>query len=165
MPEIVSAASKAISRLMLILSATGLVLMTGVIAWQVWVRFVLQDAAPWTEQAALLLMVYYVLFAAAAGVREGFHIRLSVAVDAMPGRVKRGAEIVAHLAVAVFGAAMLVWGSALVAETWRHVIPTLGLPRGAAYIPIPLSGAMIVFFALEQTARRLLNSEVEPVWE
>ena len=55
-----------------------LMVMTAIIGWQVFARYVLNASPAWAEQAALLLMIWYVLFAAAAGVREGFHIRIGV---------------------------------------------------------------------------------------
>jgi TRAP-type C4-dicarboxylate transport system permease small subunit len=50
---------------------------------------------------------------------------------------------------------MAVWGGELVARTWSHEIPTLGLPRGIAYLPLPIAGALMALFALEQTLERL----------
>ena len=60
--------SAATSRLLQWLSGFGLLLMTVVIAWQVFARRVLNDSPAWAEQAALLLMIWFVMFAAAAGV-------------------------------------------------------------------------------------------------
>ena len=48
-------------------AGAGLLLMTGIVAWQVFARYVLNASPAWAEQAALLLMIWYVFFAAAAG--------------------------------------------------------------------------------------------------
>ena len=45
--------------------ALGLVVMTAIVGWQVFGRFVLDSSPSWTEQAALVLMIWYVMFAAA----------------------------------------------------------------------------------------------------
>ena len=58
--------------------ALGLVVMTAIVGWQVFGRFVLDSSPSWTEQASLVLMIWYVMFAAAAGVYEGFHIRIAL---------------------------------------------------------------------------------------
>lgn len=129
--------------------AVGLIVMTAVIGWQVFGRFVLNDSPSWAEQAALVLMIWYVFFAAAAGVREGFHIRILAVQSALPPAGRRALRLVSHVVVALSGIALLVWGGELVARTWSHVIPTLGLPRGVAYLPLPLSGALMAFFAVE----------------
>ena len=139
--------------------AAGLVLMTAIIGWQVFGRFVLQSSPSWAEQAALTLMIWYVFFAAAAGVREGFHIRILALQSAMPPGIERALRLIAHLVVAASGVALLIWGSELVARTWSHVIPTLGLPRGVAYLALPLSGLLIVFFTIELILEDLAGEE------
>jgi len=145
-------------------SGFGLMLMTVIIAWQVFARYVLNDSPAWAEQAALLLMIWYVMFAAAAGVREDFHIRISVFADAFPGAAGKFIRIIAHSVVGLFGAGMAIWGTELVLTTWPHAIPTLGLPRGVAYIPIPLSGLLIAGFSVERIFAEARNREVRKLW-
>lgn len=129
--------------------AAGLVLMTAIIGWQVFGRYVLGSSPSWAEQAALTLMIWYVFLAAAAGVREGFHIRILVFQALLPPRPRRALRLVVHILVGLAGAALAWWGGELVARTWSHVIPTLGLPRGVAYLAMPLSGLLIALFSLE----------------
>jgi TRAP-type C4-dicarboxylate transport system permease small subunit len=145
-------------------SGFGLILMTVIIAWQVFARYVLNDSPAWAEQAALFLMIWYVMFAAAAGVREDFHIRISVFADAFPGAAGKFIRILAHAVTGLFGAGMAIWGTELVLTTWPHAIPTLGLPRGVAYIPIPLSGLLIVGFSLERVLAEARNRGVRKLW-
>jgi TRAP-type C4-dicarboxylate transport system permease small subunit len=156
--------SRFLSRAALAFSAFGLVGMTLIIGWQVFARYVLGNAPAWTEQAALYLMLWFILFAAAAGVREGFHIRISILQESLKGGAKTWLKVACHLIVLVFGAFMAWSGAGLVTETWRHDIPTLSLPRGSAYIPIVVAGALIVFFALEQVLAEFRGGEVEPLW-
>lgn len=137
------------SRSLLIAGAVGLTVMTAIIGWQVFARYVLNASPSWSEQASLVLMIWYVSFAAAAGVKEGFHIRISALVNALPAGPQKLINIGAQLVVALVGVAMAVWGGELITRTWEHVIPTLGIPRGAAYLPLPVSGALITLFALE----------------
>lgn len=164
MIALLAALSRGLSRASLIFSGLGLVVMTGVIGWQVVARYVLNDSLAWSEQAALVLMVYYILLAAAVGVREGFHIRLTLLVDHVPPRVARGITALAHVIVMLFGAAMGWVGIDLCLRTWSHEIPTLGLSRGAAYLPIPVAGWLIVLFSLEQLLATIRGKTVEPLW-
>jgi TRAP-type C4-dicarboxylate transport system permease small subunit len=73
-------------------------------------------------------------------------------------------RVLAQASVGLFGVAMTIWGSELVALTWEHVIPTLGLPRGIAYVPIPLAGILILGFTIEQIAAELRDEPVTPQW-
>jgi len=131
------------------LSAGGLVLMTAIIGWQVFGRYVLNDTPNWSERLSLFLMTWYILLAAAVGVRERFHIGLVFFKEALPGPAALLVDMLVHLLVAAFGAAMIWYGAEMAASTWSHVIPTLGLPVGLGYLPFPLSGTLIVLFSLE----------------
>lgn len=142
----------------------GLLLMTAIIAWQVFARYVLNASPAWAEQAALLLMIWYVFFAAAAGVREGFHIRIAVFADSLAATPRHIVRVAGHAIVLAFGLAMAWWGIDLARETWGHVIPTLGISRGYAYVPIPLSGILIAGFSLENLIAELRGSEVKKLW-
>lgn len=144
--------------------AAGLVLMAAIIGWQVFGRYVMGASPSWAEQAALILMIWYVFFAAAAGVREGFHIRIVALQSAVPAKVAVILRVAAHLIVGGCGLALAIWGSELVARTWSHVIPTLFIPRGLAYLALPLSGALMTLFVLElliNDARREDRSDKE----
>ena len=138
--------------------------MTAIIAVQVFARYVLNASPAWAEQSALLLMIWYVFIAAAAGVREGFHIRIAVFADSLPARVRHPVLLIAHLVVVAFGVAMAIFGVELAQETWQHVIPTLGISRGYAYVPIALSGVLITGFAIEQFIAELRSTEIEKQW-
>jgi TRAP-type C4-dicarboxylate transport system permease small subunit len=139
----------ATSALLLQVAAAGLIAMTAIIGWQVFGRYVLNSSPSWAEQAALVLMIWYVFLAAAAGVREGFHIRILAMEALLPPRGQQVMRFAAHVVVGLGGIALAIWGTELVARTWSHVIPTLGLPRGAAYLPVPLSGALMTLFTIE----------------
>lgn len=153
-----------ISRFIRWFAGFGLLLMTAVIGWQVFARYVLNDSTAWAESAAQLLMIWFVMFAAAAGVREGFHIRIGVVANALPGKWKTAVDFAAHAVVGLFGASMAVWGTDLTLATWEHVIPALGLPRGVAYLPIPLAGLLIFGFSIEHIVTDLRGREIDPTW-
>ncbi len=163
MLDAIAAVSRLLSRLFLWFAGIGLVVMTGIIGWQVFARYVLEASPAWSEQASLVLMIWYISLAAAAGVREGFHIRMTVLEDMSP-RAKPWLRLAAHAIVGAIGVAMAVWGAELVRFTWPHAIPTLPIPRGVAYLPIPISGLLIVLFALEQALAERLGRKVEPQW-
>jgi len=50
----------AASRGLTLLSAIGLILMTLIVGWQVFGRYVLNQSPDWSEQAALALMIWYI---------------------------------------------------------------------------------------------------------
>lgn len=142
------------------ISAFGIVLMTVIVGWQVFGRYVLNSTPSWSEEAALTLMIWYVSLAAAAGVRQGFHIRIVALEEAVLPGLRRVMQFASNLVVAGCGAAMLIWGGELVLLTWDHVIPSLGISRGLAYLGLPLSGALMTLFAGERMLEVLFPKSV-----
>ena len=154
-PPWLRACSRALSRisqLLLHLSGIGLILMTGIIGWQVFGRYVLNDSPAWSETLALILMLYYVMLAAAVGVRQGFHLGLRIIVDNLPPRSRSWVLTLNSLLVAAFGILMLIHGVSLVAYTADHLVPTLWISRSVAYWPFVASGLLMAIFALERIA-------------
>lgn len=137
------------ARVLLALASVGLLAMTVIISWQVFGRFVLGSSPSWTEQTALTLMIWYALLAGSVGVRERFHIQI-LALKSKFGPVGQlWLERIADASVAVCALAMVILGLQLVLGTWNQTIPGVGLPRGVAYLAIPISGLFSLSFLLE----------------
>ncbi len=152
------------ARLALWVSGVGLVIMTAAIGWQIFGRFVLNNSPTWTEPVSLLLMLYYILLAAAVGVHEGFHLSLDLFRSLAPERMRRAFDYANHAIVGAFGLAMAWYGVALARATWTNKIAVLDLPQGVSYLPIGLSGALIALFSLEHLLV-LFSGQPDPVDE
>jgi TRAP-type C4-dicarboxylate transport system permease small subunit len=139
-----------LTRAALNFSAAGLVLMTLIIGWQVFARYVLNASPAWSETAALLLMLYYIMLAAAVGVYEGFHLGLRWLLERAPENVRYVLEIVDHSFIILFGVVMLASSVRLAQFTADHTIPTLNISRATAYWPFAAAGLLISIFALEK---------------
>ena len=148
--------------LVLKVSATGLVLMTIVISWQVFARYVLNASPQWSEAAALVIMFYFVLLAAAVGVYEKFHLGFRWLVSKLSLQPKRGVFIFGQGLIMAFGAAMVWNGMALVDYTASHIIPTLNLSRATAYWPFVICGGLIAVFAFVHCIALLREKEIDP---
>ena len=54
---------------------------------------------------------------------------------------------------------LFIYGAEMVERFWRLSIPTLGLPRGAEYLPFPIAGALIFIFSLEHIVRLFTQTD------
>lgn len=145
-------------------AAAGLVVMTLVISWQVFARYVLNDSPPWSEAAALIIMVCFVLLAAAVGVYEKFHLGFRWLVSRLPMRSKRAVFVLGQVLIMVFGAAMAFNGMALVDYTATHIIPTLNISRSVAYWPFVVCGVLMMLFALVNCLALFLGKREFDPW-
>ena len=150
-----------LSRASLFISASCLVLMTTIISYQVVARYFFNSSPAWSERLSLVLLAYLVFFGAAVGVHERFHIRIDALRNAMPERIGRGFDIAANLAVAIAGLVMVIAGWQLTTTLWAFDIPSLGLPRGLALLPLPIAGALITLFSGAQLLETLSGQTEE----
>jgi TRAP-type C4-dicarboxylate transport system permease small subunit len=116
----------------------ALVLITAVVGWQVWGRYVLNDTPVWAEASSLLLVLYLSMLGAAVGVREEFHLGIVFVRDRLPPPWRRLVLALNHLLVGIFGAGMGWYGAELARSTLTHGIPTLGISQSVAYLPAPM---------------------------
>ena len=149
-----------LSRLALWIATIGMLVMTAMVAWQVFARYVLNASPSWTEPASIMVMSWFIFLGAAVGVRENFHMGFDVLIHFLPGA---GAwmRAISDLAVLVFGVGMVVYGGQLMIQTWTATIPVLGLPGGFSYMPIAAGGVLMALFALERLCLRLAGAAVD----
>lgn len=131
-------------------ASVSLVLMTLVIAWQVYGRYILNDSPSWSEGTALLLMSWFILIGAAAGVRHGDHLGFTIGLLMAPPKVQMAMRTVTYLLMMLFGVLMAWYGVDLVRGTWAGNMPGMFLPQGVDYIPLVVSGALIAIYSTEK---------------
>jgi TRAP-type C4-dicarboxylate transport system permease small subunit len=136
-----------------VVAGTALVLISAVIPWAVYTRYVLNRAASWPEPMAVLLMIVLTFFGAAACYRVGLHMRVSFFVSLLPQRLQRAIGLFVELLMAAIALFMVNWGSKLVAATWQNSIADFpSLSVGVTYLPIPIGGAILLLFVFERLA-------------
>lgn len=163
MTERLSLFCKWLSHAVMALAGACLVAITAIITWQVFARYVLNNSPAWTEQAALLVLVWMIFLGGAAGVHQGFHLRLSLLEESCPEPWRRWLRLCTQALVILFGLTMAVCGAGLGMATMGHELPALGVSRAVTYIPVAISGALIALFSLDRAIAIGLNREV-PAW-
>lgn len=127
----------------------ALCVMTLIIAWQIFGRFVLNHSPTWSVPLAMLLMTYICLLMAAIGVRERFHLRLWIGIDLVDLHHKKYLLMLNYVIIMLFAACLAYYGGHLTLITWSQAMPILAWPTGVNYIGIAISGIMMLLFALE----------------
>ena len=133
------------------LAGTAMVLISAIVPYGVFTRYVLNSASSWPEPAAILLSIVLTFFGAAACYRIGLHMRVTFVRDHLPRPVQRAADLLAELLMGAMGVFMAIWGQRLCATTWSQSIADFpALSVGVTYLPIPLGGLCLVLFVLER---------------
>jgi TRAP-type C4-dicarboxylate transport system permease small subunit len=154
----------ALSKSGLIAAVVGLWTIVGLVAWQVFGRYVMNDTPTWAESLTLVLILYVALIGAAVVVRDAGHIGMESLLILVPARVRRWLEVVIFILVGVFGAMMVWYGWGLAEGVLGYKIPTLGISEGWHYGALPVSGVLITLFSLEHVIALIQGVEVEPAW-
>jgi TRAP-type C4-dicarboxylate transport system permease small subunit len=135
----------------IIVGGIALVLISAVIPWAVFTRYVLNSAASWPEPLAILLTIVLTFIGAAAGYRLNLHMNISYFADHLPQPWRRALEIVVQLLMALIAVFMMVWGERLVEVTWHNSIADFPfLSVGVTYLPIPIGGLCLLLFIIER---------------
>jgi len=137
--------------LCVVVGCTALVLISAIIPWAVFTRYVLNSAASWPEPMAVLLTIVLTFIGAAAGYRFNLHMNVSFFADKLPARFRRLLDLIVQLLMALIAAFMIVWGSRLVEVTWHNTIADFPfLSVGVTYLPIPVGGVFLLLFIIER---------------
>src|SRR5437879_13578463 len=80
-----------------VIAGSALVLISAVIPWAVYTRYVINRAASWPEPTAVLLTIVLTFFGAAACYRLGLHMNVSLAVDRLPKAWRRAVDLLVEL--------------------------------------------------------------------
>jgi TRAP-type C4-dicarboxylate transport system permease small subunit len=152
-----SALLKRLSTVTLWLAGGGLVLMTLLVGWQVFGRYVLNATPTWTEPSVLLLMSWFILLGAAVGVRDGEHLGFEIGLHYAPAPLRAVMVAITQLVIIGFGLAMAWFGLELARTTWAAATPMIGISQGWDYVPMVGAGALIALFGVEKLWRLALG--------
>lgn len=145
------AAMDALYSACVIVAGSALVLISAVIPYGVFTRYVLNSAASWPEPAAILMAIVLTFIGAAACYRARMHMRVAVVVNLLPPIGQRLINLLAEGVMAAMCLFMVIWGERLVATTWYQSIAEFPfLSVGITYLPIPIGGAITLLFVIER---------------
>ena len=107
----------------------------------------------WSEQMVLTLMVYMAVLSATLAIRRRAHIRMTAFDKYMPPVMVKSLDLLSDIAVLGLGVVMLVYGikvcNSPLARFGRYEsLPQLS--RVWMFLPVPIAGAGMIIFELEQ---------------
>lgn len=135
----------------IVLSGLAMVIITLIIPFGVFMRYVMSEPLGWPEPAAVVMMVMFSFVGGAAVYRANGQIAVEALVKVVPppaqvamGWLVRGCMLV----IALF---MVGYGAHLCEVTWQNKIAEFpDLSAGAVYLPIPISGLLTLLFLVEK---------------
>jgi TRAP-type C4-dicarboxylate transport system permease small subunit len=116
----------------------------------------------WPQEVTSAFFIYGVFIGAAVATRRNDHLQLLALTESMSGATRRVFEVMNRAVVMGVGLFLVVYG-------WQNFLTGFGsfrmpsmLPIAYLYAPIPLCGALVALFSLEQIVNGLRNGFEPP---
>jgi TRAP-type C4-dicarboxylate transport system permease small subunit len=133
------------------IAALAMLVMTIIIPYGVFMRYVMNSAASWPEPAGILLMVLFSFVGGAAAYRAKAHIAVTTVLQMVSSANRVRLERTADAGMGIIALFMIKWGIQLVQITWPNTIAEFPeLSVGVTYIPIPVAGVVTLLFCIER---------------
>lgn len=115
---------------------------------QVMARYVFQYSLTWSEEIGRYIFVWITFLGAAVAYRSGSHVALDLLCNVLSGVPRKILVLVNDILVVALASAVTYSGYKLFLLGMRQKSPALKIPMQWVYIIIPISGLILLFFAL-----------------
>lgn len=133
------------------IGGVGICVMSLIITYGVFTRYVLGTGSFWPEPVSIFLMIQFTFYGAAACYRADHHIGVALLSTKLPKKLQIYQEYLIHLIMGSISVFMVIYGIALVEVTLFQSYPEFEYIKvGVAYSPLPIGGAIMFLFAIEQ---------------
>ena len=140
---------QAVDRLIAAFSVAVMVALVVCVVWQVFSRYVLNQPSTLTDELARFLMIWVGLLGAAYTVGAQRHLAIDLLAMSITPRKQK--MLVINLLIFIFSGAVIVTGGVkLIAKTLAtsQVSAAMQIPMGYVYLILPLTGIIMMFYAL-----------------
>jgi TRAP-type C4-dicarboxylate transport system permease small subunit len=146
---------KNLSKFIEFITELFLVLMTVIVSYQVFLRYFLKKTPYWSEEISLLIMVWFGLLGCSLGIRDKTHINVEFFIKLLPEKIYKFLTFLSDFLVFCFSSAMVFFGIKLVNLTKSQTLPATNLSVSLTYLPLPLSGILIIIYLIFSKKRKI----------
>jgi TRAP-type C4-dicarboxylate transport system permease small subunit len=121
------------------------------VTWQVLTRFILKNPSSFTEELAGFLLIWIGLLGASYAYYTKAHLGIDVLTYKLTGLKKQFVEIMVNMIVLGFAFFVMVIGGLRLVNltfTLNQISPALEIDMGYIYLVIPITGILIIYFAI-----------------
>ncbi|MEB2440372.1 TRAP transporter small permease [Citrobacter braakii] len=141
----------AVDRVIAAFSVIVMIALVMCVVWQVFSRYVLNQPSTLTDELARFLMIWVGLLGAAYTVGAQRHLSIDLLYMSINKRKQALLSLFINLLIFSFAGSVIVTGGIkLINKTLAtvQVSAAMQIPMGYVYIILPLSGAVMMFYAL-----------------
>jgi len=144
-----------------VLAAALIVVMTAIVLYDVFRRYVLNDPTIWAFDIASFLLVYVIFLGLGLALQDGSHVSVDLFLGLTRGRTRRALRLVGLILTVLYGG-ILTWVISrytiqAIELDWK-AISLVPIPLKYVYVVGPLGALLFTLTAIVLTVR-LLRSE------
>lgn len=122
--------------------------MVCILAYGVFMRYVLNNSPRWTDEISIFCMIWFSLVGAAVALKENRHIRIQFWEAFLPPKVMKILELVVHMIVLVFLCWFLTQAISLTRLTGATRLTGSGIPLKFEYMAEPVAVVLMIIAAI-----------------
>jgi len=135
----------------IVLSGAAMVIITLIIPFGVFMRYIRNNPLSWPEPASVVMMVMFSFVGGAAVYRANGQIAVEALINAVGPKARAAMTWSVHACMAITALFMLGYGVQLCATTWHNTMAEFpDLSVGVVYMPIPVGGLLTLLFLIEK---------------
>jgi len=145
-------AKKYVDLLLEIVVCTLLVVLVLNVLWQVISRFVIGQPSPYTDELAGFLLIWVGLLGSAYAAGKKQHLAINLLSTKLNAVNQIRLQVLINCLIVLFAIAVMVVGGinlTYLTLYLNQISSALKIPIGLVYMVIPISGLLIIFYAVE----------------
>ncbi|PAL04638.1 TRAP transporter small permease [Peribacillus simplex] len=120
-----------------------LAVMSILIFWQVFARFVAGNSLAFSEEASRFLMIWLVLLGAAYSIKEGSLIAIDILQSKLKGNAQKTVKLIMSIIACVFYVILIINGFEIAQSVSFQTAPTTGLSMFWPMLALPVGGILM----------------------
>ena len=134
-----------------------LVAMVVLVFFNVVLRYGFNSGIHWSEEIALVIVIWFTFIAMALGVKESLHIHVDILPKKLPKAFFTSLDCIRDVLVVLIGGIMIRYGWKLTLNGAKSSLPATNIPNSINYIVLPIAGFFIVLYALLHLYENILK--------
>jgi TRAP-type transport system small permease protein len=136
-----------------------LAVMSVLITWQVFARFVAGNSLTFSEEASRFLMIWLTLLGAAYAVKEGSLIAVDILQNKLTGNPGKVLKVIMSVCTSVFYIILIIYGFKMAQNVSFQTAPTTGLSMFWPMLAVPVGGALMLINTIASLIEDFIGKE------
>lgn len=145
--EVLVKIRKALDSLLTFLCVFIFAAMVVIGTYQIVVRYFFNSPSTVSEELLTYSFTWMALFSSALVFGKRDHMRMGFVADKLTGKKKMVLDVIIEILIFIFTMIVLLFGGVSITKlAFAQVTASLGIPMGAVYLVIPISGVIILIY-------------------